>query len=216
MDSSRDEVTPPLMRGTSPGISPTPLHLPSTSSTSRRNSSTRIYQPPPSSSSSSQPPHSQNLKSTTTFTRVGGAGGGGRTARTTCGINLNKLKGWSKKEIQSQLMNEEARQELALMKMKSIVISNSMIVRLQSWWRMMRCRVTYFKYRRERFSFLFAYFRGWMTAVKAEISYRVRMTFALSLSLSVPPPPLSHQVSLSLSLCLTVDCVEEALQGVVE
>jgi hypothetical protein len=89
------------------------------------------------------------------------------------GVNLQKLHAWSTKIHQQQQANEESRQEMALMKMKSIVISNAMIVRMQSWWRMKKCRLKYLKYRKERFYFLFKYFRGWFTAIRAEISYRV-------------------------------------------
>ena len=40
------------------------------------------------------------------------------------GLNLNKLEGWSLQERKKQLENEESKQEIALKKMKNIVISN--------------------------------------------------------------------------------------------
>jgi hypothetical protein len=135
-----------------------------------------------------------------------------KSAKITHGVNLNKLKGWSKKETQSQLANEEARQELALMKMKAIVISNSMVVRLQCWWRMSRCRIQYLQERKVKYYSLFVYFKGWYTAVKAEISYRVSHPLPRPLSL-----PGASVISYSLSLSLSPGYhVKEAFPRVVE
>jgi hypothetical protein len=40
------------------------------------------------------------------------------------GVDLNKLQGWQQRHINQELSKEEARQELALMRMKTHVISN--------------------------------------------------------------------------------------------
>lgn len=117
------------------------------------------------------------------------------------GLNLNKLQGWSLNERKKQLNNEESKQEIALIKMKNIVISNgiiilflslfcfssflalyfslllllliAMVVKIQSFWRMKKCHFKYKKWRKERFNHLHMFFRAWYTAIKAEISFRV-------------------------------------------
>lgn len=109
------------------------------------------------------------------------------------GVDLKRLKGWASHEFHRQLFQEEAQQEIALMKMKSIVISNAMIVRLQSWWRMYKCRIKYLKYKRERYFFLHTFFRAWFTTIRAEISFRV------SSSILVLTRPFTPTLSNSLS-----------------
>lgn len=55
-----------------------------------------------------------------------------------------------------------------------------MIVRLQSWFRMLKHNFVYKKWKRQRIDRMYLFFRAWYTAIRADILFRVSFSFEVS------------------------------------
>ena len=88
------------------------------------------------------------------------------------GVNILRLQEWRKEHRQQRMTEEDCKQEIALAQMKKQVNANSMIVRLQSWARMLSCRKSFKIVAGEKSHFKWVYFYHWYAHTRAEFLYR--------------------------------------------
>ena len=94
--------------------------------------------------------------------------------RSTYGLNLEKLRAWSR-EVEKQRLDSEAfRQTAALGQMKGFMHAILLIVKLQNWWRMLRSKAKFAEWRKERNEVKSTFFRAWRIFYKSErMFYRI-------------------------------------------
>ena len=88
--------------------------------------------------------------------------------KSTYGMDLAKLRSWSREAESEKLASEIFRQEFALNKMKGFMHAILHIVRLQNWWRMLRAKAKFAQWRAERNEMKLKFFRGWKIYFRAE------------------------------------------------
>lgn len=77
------------------------------------------------------------------------------------GLDLKKLRSWNTQVATEQMKSEDYRQEYALAKMKGFMVAIIEIVRIQSWWRMLRIKATFKEWREERNAIRRYFFVAW-------------------------------------------------------
>jgi hypothetical protein len=77
------------------------------------------------------------------------------------GLDLKKLRSWNAQLVTEQMNSEDYRQEYALAKMKGFMVAIIEIVRIQSWWRMLRIKETFKEWREERNAIRRYFFVAW-------------------------------------------------------
>lgn len=120
-------------------------------------------------------PHSTSssqVGSTTSSTRRQRAKKTSAKTKMRNGVNIIRLQEWRADHRNARMDEEDCRQEIALAKMKTQVVANSMVIRLQSWARMMKCRYEFLEYIGEKVYFKWRFFRGWYVTVRTERLYR--------------------------------------------
>jgi hypothetical protein len=88
------------------------------------------------------------------------------------GVNILRLQEWRSEQKQQRLSEEECQQEMALAQMKKQVNANSMVVRLQSWARMLARRKEFRVVLSEKANFKWMFFYAWYAYTRAEFLYR--------------------------------------------
>ena len=88
--------------------------------------------------------------------------------KSTYGMDLAKLRAWSREEENEKLSSESFRQEFALDKMKGFMHAILHIVKLQNWWRMLRSKAKFAEWRAERNEIKEKFFCAWKIYFRAE------------------------------------------------
>jgi hypothetical protein len=83
-----------------------------------------------------------------------------RIERETYGLNISQLREWSKNRMKEELTTEMAKQQIAVSKVRDFLDAIATVVRLQSWWRMMKMRKMFFQIIEERRERKKLYFRA--------------------------------------------------------
>ena len=84
------------------------------------------------------------------------------------GIKLNKLKGWQDERDKMVMLREEARQEVAVARVRGFLDAMRMLRRLQSWWRMMTFKMEFKAFRNARLAIKRKFYTGWKQYWQAE------------------------------------------------
>lgn len=93
-----------------------------------------------------------------------------RVARSkeTFGLNLHRLRKWKQVMIDKQLSTELAKQQIAVAKVRTFLDAITMVVKIQSWWRMVKVRQFFYEYQWHRLQTKYDYFRAWKLYRKSE------------------------------------------------
>lgn len=86
----------------------------------------------------------------------------------TYGLDLKTLRSWAGAKQKEMLKQEEYLQEMAVAKVHGFVHAIYMIVRLQTWWRMMKIRCMFRVHRRERIVTKRKFYLAWKRFWKSE------------------------------------------------
>jgi hypothetical protein len=84
------------------------------------------------------------------------------------GLDIRKLKNWSREINDERLQGEEAKQEFALAQMKSFVDAIGYLVKIQTWWRKIRIQAQFKRWKADRNIIRSRFFGGWKTYYYAE------------------------------------------------
>ena len=87
------------------------------------------------------------------------------------GIEISKLKGWQSVRDDRALEEEEARQEIAVARVRGFLDAMRMLTRLQAWWRMMTFKMEFRAFRNARLAIKRKFFNGWRQYWAAEHMY---------------------------------------------
>lgn len=85
------------------------------------------------------------------------------------GLKLQILKEWKEERSKELSQREESLQEMAVARVRGFMDAVMIIVKLQSWFRMMKHRKKYYLYRKELQILRSKYFYGWKRYVKAQL-----------------------------------------------
>ena len=77
------------------------------------------------------------------------------------GLDIDTLRSWQIDQSKGVLDMEDTRQEYALARMKGFMMAVILIVRIQSWWRMLRIKEKFAAWRAERKAVRRHVFRSW-------------------------------------------------------
>ncbi len=98
-----------------------------------------------------------------------------KSTRQTYGLDIKQLKQWSHDRLQAQLDTEMAKQEIAVTKVRSFLDAIMTIVRLQSWWRMIRVRRQFNEIMNGRYLQKKRCYRSWKIYWRSERLFYVRI-----------------------------------------
>ena len=84
------------------------------------------------------------------------------------GVRLHKLKVWQEERDQQALIQETARQEVAVARVRGFLDAMRMLRRLQSWWRMMTFKMEFREFRNARLAIKRKFYNGWKQYWQAE------------------------------------------------
>lgn len=93
---------------------------------------------------------------------------GRKPKRETFGLDVRQLKVWNQMRIQQQLDTEIVKQEIAVARVRGFLDAIASVVRLQSWWRMIRVRRKYEEWLVERRAVRRKYYRSWKIFWRSE------------------------------------------------
>lgn len=85
------------------------------------------------------------------------------------GMNLPTLRSWAAAKTDAYRQSEEGQQEFALSQMKGFMSAIVKLTKIQSWYRMMKAREVFKRWREERNEVRGKYFSAWKICVKAEL-----------------------------------------------
>lgn len=91
-----------------------------------------------------------------------------KSTKQTYGLDIAQLRNWSQDRLQAQLDTEMAKQEIAVTKVRQFLDAIVTVVKLQSWWRMIRIRRQFFAVMNERRLLKKRCYRGWKIFWKSE------------------------------------------------
>lgn len=103
------------------------------------------------------------------------------------GLNLGLLRKWQKDKKEEILSSEEAKQEIAVSKVRGFLDAVGSVVRIQSWWRMLKPYHAFLALKQAQRESKALYFRALRLYWKSERLYRVRycMLYECCIILSV-------------------------------
>lgn len=92
-----------------------------------------------------------------------------KPAKADYGLKLDKLRDWKAERTRELEQREESLQEMAVAKVRGFMDAVLIIVKLQSWIRMIKPRRKYYLYRLERIVIRRKFFYGWKRYVKGQL-----------------------------------------------
>ena len=88
------------------------------------------------------------------------------------GVDVLRLQEWRQGQRDAQMSEEDCQQEAALAKMKKQVNATAMVVRLQSWTRMLKCHKHFLVVQADKSNFKWLFFHAWYAYTRAEFLFR--------------------------------------------
>lgn len=98
--------------------------------------------------------------------------GGGQKTRMRHGVDILRLQEWRQDQRRALMEEEGSQQEAALASMKKQVNATAMVVRLQSWARMLTCHKHFLVVQADKSNFKWLFFYHWYAYTRAEFLYR--------------------------------------------
>ena len=89
------------------------------------------------------------------------------------GLNLGMLRKWHKEKKEEMMGSEQAKQEIAVAKVRGFLDAVGCVVRIQSWWRMLKPYQAFLARKRAQKLVKFTYYRAMRLYWKSERLYRV-------------------------------------------